>query len=90
VRDKPPYDPTSIVIAYQWAARVIMLAIEMVVPGVAGHWVDGRLGTKALFTLLGFALGAAFALRQLLRIAQQSQRRQVDPDSSDQREEPRP
>jgi len=72
VRDKPPHDPPPIVIAYQWAARITTLAIEMVVPGLAGVWIDGRLGTKVLFTLAGFAAGITFAIWQLIKIAGQT------------------
>ena len=66
--DKPPHDPTPIVVAYQWAARIISLSITMVVPGLLGVWVDGRLGTKVVFTLVGFAAGMAYAGWQLIRM----------------------
>jgi hypothetical protein len=68
VRDKSPHDPTPVVIAYQWAARIISLAMEMVAPGLAGLWIDRRLGTKVVFTLLGFAGGVTLAIWQLVRM----------------------
>ena len=55
---KRPPEQSPIVIATQWATRIMTLAIEMVVPGLGGIWLDGRLGTKALFTLFGFAFGS--------------------------------
>ncbi len=72
--DKRPPEQSPIVIATQWATRIMTLAIEMVVPGLGGIWLDGRLGTKAQFTLLGFALGGTFALWQLLRMTQVARR----------------
>jgi hypothetical protein len=85
VPTKPPPDQSPIVIASQWATRIMTLAIEMVVPGLAGIWLDGRLGTKALFTLLGFAMGGTFAMWQLLRITRTPQRPRSD--SNDDREQ---
>lgn len=34
----------------------------------AGYWVDGRLGTKPLFFLVGAALGVAGALLQIYKL----------------------
>ena len=47
------------------------MALEMVLPGIAGYWVDQQLGTVALFTLLGFALGSYVAMVHLIRMTQQ-------------------
>jgi hypothetical protein len=55
--------------AYQWAWRIIGLSLGMVIPGVAGYWIDQWLGTRALFTLLGFGAGMALGMWRLLRIA---------------------
>ena len=74
MRDKPPHEPTPVVIAYQWAARITSLAIEMVVPGLIGLWIDNRLGTKVVFTLLGFALGTILAGWQLMKMTTQPKR----------------
>ena len=41
----------------------------MVVPGLVGYYVDGRLGTRALFTILGFGLGVTFGIWQLTRLS---------------------
>ena len=83
---KRPPEQSPIVIATQWATRIMTLAIEMVVPGLGGIWLDGRLGTKALFTLLGFALGGTFALWQLLRMTKPPAGR-TNSDSSENREQ---
>lgn len=41
----------------------------MVVPGFAGYYLDGLLGTRVLLTILGFALGVTFGIWQLMRLA---------------------
>ena len=41
----------------------------MVVPGLVGYYLDGRLGTRALLTILGFGVGVTFGIWQLLRLA---------------------
>ena len=65
----PSDDRAALAKAYHWAARGMTVAIGMVVPGMAGYFVDNRLGTKVLFTILGFAFGMAFGIWQLLQLA---------------------
>ena len=67
-------DRSAIARAYQWSVRVTTIAIEMVLPGVLGIWVDRKLGTRFLFTLLGLALGMWLALRELLGMARAAER----------------
>jgi F0F1-type ATP synthase assembly protein I len=45
------------------------ISAEMVVPGLAGYWLDQRLGTRVVFLLLGFAAGAVLAGLALMQIA---------------------
>jgi hypothetical protein len=40
----------------------------MVLPGLAGHWVDKQLGTVVLFLLIGLGLGCTAAVVQLIQI----------------------
>jgi hypothetical protein len=40
----------------------------MVVPGLVGYYLDSRLGTRALLTILGFGAGVTFGIWQLLRL----------------------
>jgi F0F1-type ATP synthase assembly protein I len=56
-------------IAFEWSATVMTISAEMVVPGLMGYWLDQQLGTRALFLLVGFALGGTLAGMQLMRIA---------------------
>ena len=44
------------------------MALTMVLPGLAGHWLDERLGTVVLFLLVGLGLGCTAATLQLIRI----------------------
>lgn len=49
----------------EWVSRIMAVSIEMVVPGLAGQWLDARLGTKFL-VLVGFALGLTLGIWHLL------------------------
>lgn len=55
-------------IAYQWAVRIMTVSMEMVLPGVAGYWLDQRLRTKVLFTILGFGVGMLTGVWHLIRM----------------------
>lgn len=53
---------------------------------LAGWWVDGRLGTMPLFTILGALLGAAagfYSMLQHLLLAPRERARQEDEAASD-------
>ncbi len=52
----------------EWATRIITVALEMVLPGLLGYWLDQKLGTKILLTLVGFGIGMPWALWHLLRM----------------------
>jgi F0F1-type ATP synthase assembly protein I len=45
----------------------LMFAAAVAVGTLGGHWLDSKLGTKVLFTLLGSALGLYAGVRELLR-----------------------
>ena len=73
--------------AADWATRVMTISLEMVLPGLLGYWLDTKLGTKALFLLLGFAMGGYLAFLQLKAIAQSTKNRALKknrPNSIDQ------
>jgi F0F1-type ATP synthase assembly protein I len=66
---KPPTDDRApLARAYDRATRGITVAIGMVVPGLVGYYLDDRLGTRALLTIVGFAVGVAYGVWQLLRL----------------------
>lgn len=64
----PVDDRTAMARAMAWSARVMTVSLEMVLPGLLGVWIDGRLGTKVLFTLSGFAAGLTFAIWHLVKM----------------------
>jgi hypothetical protein len=68
----PPDDRSPVAVAASWASRLITVSLEMVLPGVGGLWVDGRLGTTPLLTLLGFGFGLTWGIWHLIRMTQAS------------------
>jgi F0F1-type ATP synthase assembly protein I len=61
--------------ATEWVSRIITISLGMVLPGLAGYWLDTKLGTVPLFLLVGFALGGMLAFGQLRAIAQSTKNR---------------
>ena len=68
----------------EWVSRITTVALEMVLPGVAGQWLDRRWGTNFL-GLAGFALGLAVGVWHLLLMAraQEAKGRTKRPGSKD-------
>ncbi|GHT14684.1 hypothetical protein FACS1894170_11870 [Planctomycetales bacterium] len=54
---------------YAWSARTSGIAIEMVVPAVAGFGIDQLCGTVAIFTIIGTILGVGLGFWQLVKLA---------------------
>lgn len=44
------------------------IALEMVLPGVFGYWVDLQLGTRLVFLILGVILGMSVGMMHLIRL----------------------
>jgi ATP synthase protein I len=59
---------SPIAIAVHWASQVTTISIEMVLPILLGVWVDSKLGTKAVFTIVGGIGGLWMGIWYLLRI----------------------
>lgn len=53
--------------AMQWVAVLTTVGLEMVLPGLAGQWLDRRFGTRFL-VLAGFALGLSIGLWHLIQL----------------------
>lgn len=51
--------------ALEWVARITAIGLVMTLPGLAGQWLDRRLGT-VFFDLLGLGLGFVIGMIQLL------------------------
>jgi F0F1-type ATP synthase assembly protein I len=52
--------------AIEWVGRITAVGLEMVLPGLAGRWLDDRLGTSPLLTFVGFAFGMVAGIWHLL------------------------
>ena len=59
--------------AMEWVSRIFAVAVEMVLPGIAGIWLDEKLGTGFL-VLVGFGLGIALAIYHLLAMSKRADR----------------
>lgn len=46
----------------------MVVAMEMVLPGLAGYWLDQQIGTKVVLMLVGFALGGTAAVVHLIHL----------------------
>jgi F0F1-type ATP synthase assembly protein I len=64
-----PDGRSPIAVAMHWATQVTTISIEMVLPILLGVWVDRRLGTKVLFTILGGIGGMWLGIWNLIRVA---------------------
>ena len=64
----PSDDRSPVAIAYQWATRIMVVSLEMVLPGIAGYWLDEKLGTVVLFMLVGFAFGTIAGVAHLIQM----------------------
>ena len=64
--------------AVAWTSRITTISVLMIAPGIVGYLVDRKLGTKALFTLIGFAIGMALGMWQLVRVAQSSNQKDLE------------
>lgn len=63
--------------AMQWVALLTTIAMEMVLPGLAGRWLDGRFGTRYLI-MVGFALGLTIGLYHLLQLTKAKSQNKQD------------
>jgi len=52
--------------SFSKASEVTSISIMMIVPGLIGYWIDQKVGSVLVFTLLGLVLGMGVAVRQLM------------------------
>jgi hypothetical protein len=67
-------DTSPIGDALVWSSRIIAIGLFMFLPGVAGGWLDARLGLRFLGPA-GFILGFTVALAWLVQIGKTRRRR---------------
>ena len=60
------------------------VSLEMVIPGLLGHLVDRWLGSKVVFTLIGFSVGLTAGMVHLLRMTRETPGEQGDSESATQ------
>jgi hypothetical protein len=60
-------------LAMEWVSKITTVALEMVLPGFFGQWLDGKWGTGFLGPA-GFALGVVVGLWHLLRMTKTGER----------------
>ena len=60
-------------VAMSWVSRLTTVSVGMVAPGIIGYFIDQKLGTQALFTLLGFAAGMGLGIWQLIRFTRSNE-----------------
>lgn len=68
-RDTPPEDLRSpLAVGLAWSSTISGIALQAILPALAGLWIDRKLGTVLLFFFLGLVLGMTSAVIQLLRL----------------------
>lgn len=50
------------------ASEITAICMLMIVPGLIGYWIDQKVGSRVVFTLLGLILGMSGAVLQLVRL----------------------
>ncbi|MEJ5342317.1 MAG: AtpZ/AtpI family protein [Thermogutta sp.] len=75
---------------YAIGMQIVGIAMELVIPSIAGFYLDRRVGTLPLFTLLGTALGIAVGTMSFVQffyknLSQSSRDNRRELDRSDRR-----
>ena len=76
-------DRSTFARAYHWSSRIMTIALEMALPGLAGHWLDEKFATGFALTLVGVMLGCSVAFWQLLKIARETPNSKPHQDQHD-------
>lgn len=83
--DPPEEEEPALVILARYSGHGLTIAMSTALFLLAGWWVDGRLGTEPLFTIMGALLGAAAGfysmLQHVLLIPRQRERDAAERDA---------
>ena len=79
----PPDGRSPMARASEMATRIMTISLEMVLPGLAGYWLDQKFGTVALFMFVGFALGCMAAIFHLIHLTRSSDEQKKSNESAD-------
>ena len=63
------------VVALEWVSTITTVSVAMVGPGLLGIWLDRHFGTRAIFGLLGFAIGLPYGIWYLVRLTSTKRKR---------------
>lgn len=78
----PPEDKRPpVAAALEWVSRITTVALEMVLPGIGGQWLDRRWGTNFL-GLAGFAVGLTVGIWHLIQMTRPRPPRQSPADTT--------
>lgn len=69
------HNPHPLALAMEWVAKITTVAFEMVVPAVAGAYLDRQWGTS-YWALAGVVLGVVVGMWHLLQMTKAGNRRQ--------------
>ena len=70
--NRPSRPPLAV--AMEWVAKITTVALEMILPAIAGGFLDRRLGTQH-WALVGLVLGFVVGLWHLLQMTRVTNRR---------------
>lgn len=66
-RDNKSSGLSPIALGYLWVSRIMTVVLEMILPGIAGNWVDSKLNTN-YWALVGFGVGLSVAMLHLIQM----------------------
>lgn len=79
VTDRPD-GRSPLALAAEWSTRITTVALEMVLPGLGGYWLDRRWDTLPAMTVVGMLMGMALGGWQLTLLVRDAQRRETPSD----------
>lgn len=69
--------------ALSTVSHITSISLMMVIPAIAGYFIDQRLGTSILFTALGLVAGMAVSIWQLVKfVVMEDQQSKSDQESN--------
>ncbi|MEK6247173.1 MAG: AtpZ/AtpI family protein [Planctomycetales bacterium] len=77
-----PDERSAMARAMSWVSRVTTVSVEMVVPCLAGRWLDKWAGTGALFTILGAAFGLSVGMWHLIQMTKDQTTKDLSGDGN--------
>jgi F0F1-type ATP synthase assembly protein I len=78
-------DRSRIARAWGWSSQLTSIALEMVLPGIVGLWIDRQLGSVMVFLILGVVFGMTAGMIHLVQFARRisEKERQAEKDANE-------